>query len=174
MENVSYLKQMLAPSTRKAQGRKVWSLDLDTVIVPALTAGNACGDSAIPHASLGAPLQLAYDKTGAVRFSQSGRPIIRVAKEITGAVALMRENVTASLINYTSGVVKQYPDEFKAQVEANHKAGLPIKRYDNSNLANALKAQAEAEAKAQAEAEAKAQAEAEAKAKNHKRELVTA
>jgi len=152
--------------------------------VPALTAGNACGDSAIPHDALGAPLRLGYDKTGAVRFSQTGRPIIRVAKEITGAVALMRENVTASLLNYTHGVLKEYPEQYKAQVEANHKAGLPIKRLDNNNLAIALKAQAEAEAKAQAEAEAKAQAEAEAKAqaeaeakaqvKNHKRELVTA
>ncbi len=182
--NTSYLAQLLTPSTRKTASRKVWAIDLENVIVPALTAGNAVGDSAIPNSALGCPLRLAYDKTGQVRFSQAGRPLVRVAKEISNAVTLMRENVVASLVNYTDTVVKAHPEEYKAQIALNIKAGEPIKRYDNNQLASALKAKAEADAKAAADAIAAADAKAEAvaeaeavakpKAKSKDKELVHA
>jgi hypothetical protein len=191
----SYIKSLLTPTTKQPQGRKVWSIDLQTVWLPFFTATNTMGDTAIPAEAIGCPLRLGYDKAGQVRFSQAGRPVIRVAKEIADNVKLVRDNFTANLLNYAGTVIKDNADGYKAQVALALKAGEPIYQHDRTQLDNALKAKAEAEAKAeavaqaqaqaeavkQAEAVAQAQAEAEAiakaeavKSKNKKRELVTA
>jgi hypothetical protein len=149
------------------------------------------GDTAIPSQAIGCPLRLGYDKTGAVRFSQAGRPVIRVAKEIADNVRLVRDNFTANLLNYAGAVIRDNADGYKAQVELARKAGEPIYQHDKNQLDIALKAKVEAEAKAQAEAEAEAVAKAEAvavavaqakaeteaeavKSKGRKRELVPA
>ena len=121
------------------------------------------GDTAIPAEAIGCPLRLGYDKAGQVRFSQAGRPVIRVAKEIADNVKLVRDNFTANLLNYAGTVIKDNADGYKAQVALALKAGEPIYQHDRTQLDNALKAKAEAEAKAEA-----------VKSKNKKRELVTA
>jgi hypothetical protein len=124
------------------------------------------GDTAIPSQAIGCPLRLGYDKTGAVRFSQAGRPVIRVAKEIADSVRLVRDNFTANLINYAGEVMRDNAEGYKAQVEIANKAGAPIYQHDRAELSKAI----EAQAVAQAEAVAKAKAEAEAKTET--RELV--
>jgi len=129
------------------------------------------GDTAIPAAAIGCPLRLGYDKAGAVRFSQSGRPLVKVAKELADNVRLVRDNFTANLVNYAGSVIKENGEGYKAQVELGHKAGETIFQYDRSQLEKAVKAQAvraEAVAKAEAEAEAVAQGEAEAEAEASK------
>ena len=90
---------------------------------------------------------MAYDKTGAVRFSQAGRPVIRVAKEISDNVRLVRDNFTANLINYAGEVMNEHSDEYKAQIALAVKAGEPIAQHDRVELSKALEAKAEAEAK---------------------------
>jgi hypothetical protein len=143
------------------------------------------GDTAIPSQAIGCPLRLGYDKTGAVRFSQAGRPVIRVAKEIADNVRLVRDNFTANLLNYAGSVIKDNADGYKAQVELARKAGEPIYQYDKNQLDLALKAKAEAEAEAKAQAEAVAKVKTEAvavtqaeevksKGRNKVRELVPA
>jgi hypothetical protein len=139
------------------------------------------GDTAIPSQAIGCPLRLGYDKTGAVRFSQAGRPVIRVAKELGDNIRLVRDNFTANLLNYAGAVIRDNADSYKAQVELARKAGEPIYQHDKSQLDLALKAKVEAEAeaeavaKAEAVAQAKAETEAEAvKSKGRKRELVPA
>jgi len=145
------------------------------------------GDTAIPSQAIGCPLRLGYDKAGAVRFSQAGRPVIRVAKEIGDNIRLVRDNFTANLLNYAGAVIRDNADSYKAQVELARKAGEPIYQHNKNQLDLALKAKVEAEAKAQAEAEAEAVAKAEAvaqakaeteaeavKSKGRKRELVPA
>ena len=176
MESPSYIKSLLIPSIKKPQGRRVWSIDLEQVWLPFFTATNTMGDTAIPSDALGCPLRLGYDKAGAVRFTQAGRPVIRVAKEIGDSVRLVRDNFTANLLNYAGSVIKDNADGYKAQVALARKAGEPITQHDRLQLHLALKAKVEAEAKAQAEAVAKAVAEAEAgKSKGRKvRELVPA
>jgi len=182
MESPSYIKSLLIPSIKKPQGRRVWSLDLEQVWLPFFTATNTQGDTAIPVDALGCPLRLGYDKAGAVRFTQAGRPVVRVAKEIGDSVRLVRDNFTANLLNYTGSVIKDNAEGYKTQVALAKKAGEPIYQHDKSQLASALKAKAEAEAEAvkqaiaKAEAEAVAQVEAEAeKSKGRKvRELVPA
>jgi hypothetical protein len=158
MDTPNYIKSLLAPNTKKPQGRKVWSIDLETVWLPFFTATNTISDTAIPSDALGCPMRLAYDKSGAVRFSQSGRPVVRVAKELSDNVRLVRDNFTANLINYAGEVMTEHPNEYKQQVEFANKAGEPIAQHDRMELSKALEAKAEAEAK---EAETKPQTEKE-------------
>lgn len=146
MGTPEYIKSLLAPTTKAPQGRKVWSIDLQQVWLPFFTATNAMGDTAIPSAAIGAPLRLAYDKTGAVRFSQTGRPTVRVAKEIADNVKLVRDNFTANLLNYAGSVMRDNEEGFKAQVELARKAGEPILKLDSVNLSSALQAKVDAEA----------------------------
>ena len=183
METPNYIKSLVTPTTKQPQGRKVWSIDLQQVWLPFFTATNTMGDTAIPSDAIGCPLRLGYDKAGQVRFSQAGRPVIRVAKEIADNVKLVRDNFTANLLNYTGSVMRDNAEGYKAQIETAKKAGEPIYQHDKNQLSSALKARAEAEAEAMAQAEAVARAvekeaeavaqEAEAKSKG-KRDLVHA
>jgi len=70
-------------------------------------------------------MRLAYDKTGEVRFSQTGRPIIRVAKELSDNVRLVRANFEANLISYTGSVMSDNTEAYKAQLEQSNKAAHP-------------------------------------------------
>jgi hypothetical protein len=158
MNTPNYIKSLLTPNTKKPQGRKVWSIDLETVWLPFFTATNTMGDTAIPSDALGCPMRLAYDKSGAVRFSQSGRPVVRVAKELSDNVRLVRDNFTANLINYAGEVMTGHPDDYKQQVVLASKAGEPIAQHDRMELSKALEAKAEAAAK---EAETEHQTEKE-------------
>ncbi len=174
METPSYIKSLLTPTTKVPQGRKVWNVDLEAVWLPFFTATNASGDTAIPNAAIGAPLRLAYDKAGQVRFSTAGRPTIRVAKELGDNIKMVRDNFTANLIGYAGMVSQHNPEAVKAQLELNRKAGEPIANYDRSQLSVALKARAEQEQAEQAE-QAEAEAIAKTKAvKSQNREKVTA
>ena len=177
METPNYIKSLVTPTTKQPQGRKVWSIDLQQVWLPFFTATNTMGDTAIPSDAIGCPLRLGYDKAGQVRFSQAGRPVIRVAKEIADNVKLVRDNFTANLLNYAGGVMRDNAEGYKAQIETAKKAGEPIYQHDKNQLSNALKARAEAEAKEQAEALAKeeeAETEAESAKSKGKRDLVHA
>ena len=147
------------PTPSKPQGRKVWSIDLEQVWIPFFTATNTMGDTAIPPASLGCPLRLGYDKAGQVRFSQSGRPIIRVVKEISDSVRMVRENLTANLLAYAGKVAEENTDQYKAMVEVSMKAGQPIRQYDANQLSHALELKAEAEREAEAENTAEREAQ---------------
>ena len=147
MNTPNYIKSLLVPNTKKPQGRKVWSIDLETVWIPFFTATNTVGDTAIPSDALGCPMRLGYDKSGAVRFSQTGRPVVRVAKELSENVRLVRDNFTANLINFAGEVMRDNPDEYKTQLEQSNRAGLPIAQHDSKALSKALEMRAlEAEA----------------------------
>src|SRR3990170_4403805 len=119
------------------------------------------GDTAIPSDAIGCPLRLGYDKAGQVRFSQAGRPVIRVAKEIADNVKMVRDNFTANLINYAGSVMRDNAEGYKAQLETAKKAGEPVYQHDKNQLSNALKARAKEEAEA-------------SKSKTGKKELVHA
>ena len=175
MESPNYIKSLLIPSIRKPQGRRVWSIDLEQVWLPFFTATNTQGDTAIPSEAIGCPLRLGYDKTGAVRFTQAGRPVVRVAKEIGDSVRLVRDNFTANLLNYAGSVIKDNAEGYKTQVALAKKAGEPIIQHDRLQLHLALVAKAKAEAVAVAVAEPVAEVVAEPVAKGRKvKELVTA
>jgi hypothetical protein len=120
------------------------------------------GDTAIPSDALGAPLRLAYNADGSVKFSKSGRPVTKVAREVADSVKLVRENFTAGLVAYTGGVIADNPEGYKAQIELAREAGEPITAKDRANLDKAI-ANAMVEAMASAEAEAKVKGKGRAK-----------
>ncbi len=192
METPSYIKSLLTPTAKAPAGRKVWSIDLQAVWLPFFTATNAMGDTAIPAGAIGCPLRLGYDKAGAVRFTPAGRPVVKVAKELSDSVRMVKDNFTANLLAYAGNVIKEHGDQYKAVVQAANIAGNVLYETDKANLeaAIAVKAAAEAAAKVKTEsaaaavaAEAEAKAEAEAttaaaeavsKGKRNRRELVPA
>ena len=138
VETPSYIKALLIPNGKKPAGRKVWSIDLETVWLPFFTASNVVGDTRIPAEALGAPLRLAYDTDGSVKFSKTGRPITKVVKEIGDSVRMVRDNFTASLLAHANGVITDNAEGYKAQVEMAKKAGEPILTKDRENLQQAM------------------------------------
>ena len=167
METPQYIKSLLIPNGKKPAGRRVWSIDLETVWLPFFTSTNVMGETAIPSDALGAPLRLAYNADGSVKFSKTGRPVTKVAKEIADSVRLVRENFTASLLSYANGIMTENPDGYKAEIDKARQAGEPIVNRDRQNLEQAiakLREQELAEAMAQAEAKSKGKAKAKAEA----------
>lgn len=160
METPSYIKGLLTPNGKHPAGRKVWSVDLETVWLPFFTATNTMGDTAIPNEALGAPLRLAYDPDGSVKFSKTGRPVIKVVKEVADSVKMVRDNFVAGLMAYTHGVAIENPDGYKAQAEASITAGRPILDKDRHALLDALAEKAEAKARPKARAQAKPEPQA--------------
>ena len=150
---------MLAPSSR-AVSRKAWGIDVSTIWLPYFTAAKTVGavdDVDLPDASLGAPFRLRRDKdTNEVRFSQSGRPMFYVAPELNAMVNRARDNYIAALVQQTAAVQDESPERYAAQVERQQKVGNPINDSENSDLATAIFAHAEAEAAALVEATAPA------------------
>lgn len=143
METPSYIKSLLKPNGSKPQGRKVWSVDLETVWLPFFTATNTTGDTQITPDALGAPIRLAYNQDGSVKFSKSGRPVTTVAKELALNVRLVRENFTAGLQAYANAVITENSEGYRAMVEMARKAGNPIIANDRRKLDDALLRQME-------------------------------
>ena len=133
-EQISYMKSLFKPTANKSNSRKVWSIDLETVWLPFFTASNVTGISAIPNDALGAPLRLAYNQDGSVKFSKSGKPTIKVAKDISDNVKLARIAYMNGLKDYTEQVKKLNPEEYKAQENKALEAGKPIKDRDTDKL----------------------------------------
>ena len=142
--NTTFVKRLLMPVGQQKSARKVWSIDLESVWIPFFTATNTEGCSAISPDALGCPLRLGYAKDGSVRFSQSGKPVIRVAKELSDSVRIVRENFTATLISHVDAVKAEMPAEYEAMQIASVNAGKAVAKVDGESLAkaNALRLQA--------------------------------
>ncbi len=138
METPAYVLALLQPTAKAISSRKVWSIDLEYVWLPFFTASNVQGNTTIPQDVIGAPLRLAKAKDGSVKFSQNGRPVLKVAGELSQQIRLVRENFTASLVNYAGEVQKDKPDEYAAEVAACQKAGEPIGQAIQTDVAEAM------------------------------------
>ena len=164
MNTPSHISALLQPTASKPQGRKVWSIDLETVWIPFFLATNVVKATAIPSDALGAPLRINYDKVCVVRFTTSGRPSSIVATEVAAQVKTVRENFVANLQSFTGKVRTQEKDAFKTEVEAAQKAAEPIAQKMDDDLTMAylrLQEKAECEAKAATEAPIEAETEKE-------------
>ena len=118
--------------------RRSWSIPIAGVWVPFFMATNANGESNIPSEVLGAPLRLAKEKDGTPKFSSTGRPVVRVVKELSDQVRIVRDNFVFGLQSYTASVAKAKADQYKAQVEAAHKMGTPINEKAATDLQSYL------------------------------------
>ncbi|MBI4201198.1 MAG: hypothetical protein HY531_02785 [Chloroflexi bacterium] len=144
----AYIQTLLKQTPKPQAARKVWSVDLENVWVPFFTATNASGATSIPSEDLGAPLRLAKTRDGLVRFSQNGRPTLRVAPALNDQIGSVRENFIATLVGYTGQVIKANAEGYKAEVEKAHKAAAPIvaaMAHDLTEATRAMDAVAEAE-----------------------------
>jgi len=155
-DSPQYIKNLLMPTTKSPQGRRVWSIDLETTWLPFFTATNTMGDTAIPYDALGCPIRLAYDKDGSVKFSTSGRPVTKVAKPIADSVTLIRQNFVANLEQYAEQVATDRQEDYARQIEMSATAGQPIQAHDRAELDRAIQLQLE-EAMREAQEEAQAQ-----------------
>ncbi len=133
-ENKSFISALVSPGPGSASGKKSWSIDVETVLVPFFTATNAMGDTQLSPETLGAPIRLGIQKDGSVRFTQTGRPSMRIAPELTQQVKILRENLTASLVAYTGEVIEEHGDAYREQVERNQLAGSPLLDQDAKML----------------------------------------
>lgn len=155
METPNYIKSLLIPNGKQPTSRRVWSIPLESIWIPFFTATNLQGDTALPLDALGAPLRLAYGQDGSVKFSKSGRPVIKVAKPIADSVKMVRENFVANLLSYAEGVAQENPNGYETLQKRASKAGQPIANKDRANMDKAI---AEAMEKSVAEARAEAPA----------------
>ena len=146
MNTPQYIKSLVSPTAQKPQGRKVWNIDLKEVWIPFFLATNAQGDTAIPSADIGYPIQLGVDKkTGEVRFSKAtGKPIYRVSKGISDGVKMVRDNQIAGMLAFVGQVEEENPDGYAEQVRLADKMGAPLANHDNALLQEAMEAIAEA------------------------------
>jgi len=134
MQSPSFIKALVTPGPGASQSRKSWSIDLETVWVPFFTATNAQGDTAVSHDTLGKPLRLATAKDGTVRFTQSGRPSMRIAPELSQEIKIVRESFVASLVAFTGNVIEENGDAYRNQVELNQAAGTPLEEQEDKML----------------------------------------
>lgn len=144
----NYIQRLVTPTAKKGNARKVWSVDLEQVWLPFFVATNANGDTAIPHEAIGAPIRLAYNPDGTVKFSKSGKPVTKVAKELGEQIRNVRENFVAGLVQYASDTAEKNAKGVKKELELARKAGKPILDDDNNHLQEAIAAQMEAAANA--------------------------
>jgi hypothetical protein len=138
-----YIKNLTKVQPKAQNKRNVWSIDLESVWLPFFTATNAMNDTAIPSEALGAPLRLAYNKDNSVKFSKSGKPVVKVAKDISQMVSSVKSNFIAGLQAYTSEVYENEADKVKAVVTGAIEAGKPIIDNDTANLKTAYEKIAE-------------------------------
>lgn len=157
-EVLSYVSGLFAPIQSKPQGKKVWSIDLETFWLPLFHASNVNGDTAISNEVMGCPVRLALTKDGEVKFGSNGRIVTRVHKDITNQVQAYRQNMMALSMQYIEETKKAKPDEWKKAITLSQKAGQPVAERESKMAQDAIQARLEAE-----EAEAKAQAEAQAR-----------
>lgn len=121
-----YISALLQPRPQATADRRAWSIPVFGVWVPFFTATNTEGQTHISAEALGAPVRLAKDSDGSVKFGKSGRPVLKLVKELGDQVKLVRDNFTAGLVSYAEGVMRAMPDAYKAQAEAARKKGEAI------------------------------------------------
>lgn len=126
MKVPTYIQSLVKSAPKAQAARKVWSVDLEATWVPFFTATNVSGATSIPSEDLGAPLRLAKTKDGQVRFSQNGRPTLRVAPALNEQIGSVRNNFIATLQSYTGQVIKANAEGYKAEVVKAQRAAQPL------------------------------------------------
>ncbi len=140
------------PVKEGASDRRSWGIPVFQVWVPFFTATNAKGESHISAEALGYPVRLAKDKDGSPKFSTTnGRPVLRVVKELSDSVRIVKENFIAELAAYPVAVKAQYPEEYAAQVAVAYAKGQALADKDIAVLQAYAEAPAEGPTIAEAE-----------------------
>jgi len=159
MSDSMTITSLLRPVVKKTGGRKVWGLDLETTLVPFFTAKAVEGQAYIPPEVLGCPLRLQRNDDGEVKFTKSGKPVIRIAQEMGSMVRAMRDNLELNLQAHALEVKTAKPEEYAKAVKLNQTLGKPIADKDALDLTAAIDARNAAAIAATAKAATDAAAE---------------
>ncbi len=174
--NYDYITEMVKPNGKKTSERKVWSIGLESTLIPFFVATNATGRTKLDRDAIGSPLRLAYNDDNSVKFNKAGKPVIKVAKAISDQVKVMRENYIAGLQAFTHEIQQSDTDLYNSEATACLQAGKPIADRDQANL-DKIKLAMENEAKIKAENDAnlvRSALEHAESSENAQTELVTA
>lgn len=154
MQIPSYIATLVRPLPKSATSeRRLWSIGLNTTWLPFFTATNLQGATFIPAEAMGCPMRLVVGKDGEVKFTESGKPRLGVAKEINTAIRLVRENFVANLQNYAEKVANENPEGYKGLVAKYTETGRPIAEAQNETMVAAIAARHAAESMPEAERE---------------------
>lgn len=140
MSDSMTITSLLRPVVKKTGGRKVWGLDLESTLVPFFTAKAVEGQAYIPPEVLGCPLRLQRNDDGEVKFTKSGKPVIRIAQEMGSMVRAMRDNLELNLQAHALEVKTAKPEEYAKAVKLNMTLGKPIADKDALDLTAAIDA----------------------------------
>jgi len=155
MQIPSYIATLVRPLPKAATTeRKLWAIGLNTTWLPFFTATNLEGATFIPAEAMGCPMRLTVGKDGEVKFSDSGKPRLGVAKELSTAIRLVRENFVANLQKHAADVATENAEGYVKLVESYQAAGRPIAERQNEKMVAAITARYVAEAAQAAAAEA--------------------
>ncbi len=142
---VQFFDSVLAPRGKSPASRKSWGIDLEADWVPFFTAAKVAGKVNIADDVLGAPIRQAYNDDGTPKFSQSGRPVRRVHKDIVAHVTIARENFVAAMRSQVAVVATEQADAYRDQVAAQQRAGQPLREADDLAVEEAEEAMRQAE-----------------------------
>jgi hypothetical protein len=126
--------------------RKLWAIGLSTTWLPFFTATNLEGATFIPAEAMGCPMRLTVGKDGEVKFSESGKPRLGVAKELSTAIRLVRENFVANLQKHAADVATENAEGYAKLLVSYQDAGRPIAERQNEQMVAAITARYIAEA----------------------------
>jgi hypothetical protein len=132
------ISTLIKPCPKVSGDKRAWSIPVFGVWVPFFTGKNATGETHISHEALGAPVRLAKDGNGSIKFTKSGRPALKLIKELADQVRIVKDNLVAGLVADTQVIRDTMPDAYQAQVEANQKAGEAVYRLEQMTLTNYL------------------------------------
>ena len=131
-----HISSLFTPRPAKANDRRSWGIPVAGVWVPFFTATNANGETHLAAETLGYPVRLAKDSDGAIKLGKTGTPMLRTVKELGDQVRLVRENFQAGLVAHAESVARVIPEAYKAQVDANARAGKVVYDLDSKALAD--------------------------------------
>jgi hypothetical protein len=123
---IADIKVMLTPTLKKGGDKRAWSIPVTTTWVPFFTATNVKGLTTIEPDVLGAPLRLAKNEDGSIKFTKAGRPMTKVHPILAEQVKVARENYEADLLAFAGNVAREMPGKYKAQVELAQRAAEPV------------------------------------------------
>lgn len=153
----------LAPPPARSISKRAWGFDVGTFWVPVITAAKVEHNPAVADVSdeaAGAYIVANRDKAGELRINSKGLYSRRIHPDIRRFVLCQQKAYEQAMLVKVGTVMDEQADAYKAQVEAQQRAGRPIVEQDEADIAD-YDAWVKAEAEFLAELKAKAKAETE-------------
>jgi len=131
--NDELIVKLLQP-TIKSTEKKLWSIPVETILVPRLISLNAQGLTDIPKQDLGCIMVVNRDKNGDIKRNKDGELKIVVNKTLRACAKNMRDNFIAQQAAETSKYYLANPEAYNKELQACREAGKLIRDIDQKIL----------------------------------------